>query len=248
MYTYRVSIALLELIFSNFWKTRWQPLPIFSKYCSTNYSNGVQAIVSRFDMQVSNHNIFASFWFLERSNWNKMAALRELGKFCLLSILTTSDQLKEKLWIYHHQTFYMDIRWHKLDWYWFAAIYEKQDGHHRQFSKNIVGPITSMLFKLSSPDLTCRQYDMMALGFYLEKWILWGFIHWFISISSCYHAGGQLCGCGQPTLNLKDLCLEFWKLYCKPNGIFYLSTCRLLNHVMVNLIIFSWLEFSYRIY
>ena len=58
-------------------------------------------------------------------------------KFWWLSSLTMSDQLKEKLWIYHHQTFYMDIRWHKIGWYWFSAIFEKQDGHHSQFSSNI---------------------------------------------------------------------------------------------------------------
>ena len=92
------------MIFSNFWKTRWPPQPIF----------------------------------------------------CWLRILTTSDQLKEMLWIYHHQTFNTDIRWHKLGWYWFSAIYEKQDGRHSQFSTNIVWPITAMPFELLSLDLTCR--------------------------------------------------------------------------------------------
>ena len=57
--------------------------------------------------------------------------------FCWLRILTTSDQLKQKLWIYHHQTFDMDIRWHKLGWYWFSAIFKKRDGRHSQFSTNI---------------------------------------------------------------------------------------------------------------
>ena len=80
-YMSMVSIARLVLIFSNFWKTRWPPQPIF----------------------------------------------------CWLRILTTSDQLKEKLWIYHHHMFYMDIRWHKLGWYWFSTISEKQDGRHSQF-------------------------------------------------------------------------------------------------------------------
>ena len=62
VYTYRVSIAWLVMIFSNFWKTRWPPEPIFHKYYSTNYSNAVQAIVSRFDVQVSNHNT-SWYWF-----------------------------------------------------------------------------------------------------------------------------------------------------------------------------------------
>ena len=48
--------------------------------------------------------------------------------------LTLSDHLKKKLWIYLRQTFYMDIRWHKLGWYWFSTISEKQDGHLSQFS------------------------------------------------------------------------------------------------------------------
>ena len=55
--------------------------------------------------------------FLEWSNWNKMAALTKLENYAD-SIFTMSDQLKEKLWIYHHHNFYMRyIRWHKLGWY-----------------------------------------------------------------------------------------------------------------------------------
>ena len=144
MYTHRVSIAWLVLIFSNFLKARWPPQPIVHKYCSTNYSNAVQAIVSR----------LASFFWAIKLKQN--GRLDGTCKFCWLSILTTSDQLKEKLWIYHHQTCDTDIRWHTLGWYWFAAISEKQDDHHRKFSEYIVLPITSMPFKLSSPALTCR--------------------------------------------------------------------------------------------
>ena len=134
---------------SNFWKTRWPPWPIFHKYCLTNYSNAIQAIISRFDVQISNHN--------------KNGRLDGTCKFCWLGILTTSDQLKEMLWIYHHQTFYTDIRWHKLGWYWFSEISEKQDGRHSQFSSNIVWPITAMSFKLSSPDLMCRWVIVAGL-------------------------------------------------------------------------------------
>ena len=68
--------------------------------------------------------IFSNFW---KTRWPPQPF------FCWLRILTTSDQLKEKLWIYLHQTFHMDIRWHKLGWYWFSAISEKQDGRHSQF-------------------------------------------------------------------------------------------------------------------
>ena len=82
LYGYKVAYAWLVLIFSNFWKTRWPPQPIF----------------------------------------------------CWLRILTTSYQLKEKLWIYHHHMFYVDIRWHKLGWYWFSTISEKQNGRYSQFS------------------------------------------------------------------------------------------------------------------
>ena len=60
--------------------------------------------------------IFDNFWI---TRWPPQPI------FCWLRILTTSDQLKEKLWIYHHQTFNTDIEWHKLGWYWFSAIYEK---------------------------------------------------------------------------------------------------------------------------
>ena len=45
---------------------------------------------------------------------------------------------------------------YKLDWYWFSAISEKQDGCHSQFSPNIVQIITAMPFKLLSPNWTCR--------------------------------------------------------------------------------------------
>ena len=133
--------------------TRWPPQPSFHKYCSINYSNAIQAIVSRFDVQVSNHNTLLVLFFLELKQNGRLDGT---CKFCWLSILTTSDQLKEKLWIYHHQTLYTDIRWHKLGWYWISAISEKQDGRHSQFSTNIVRLITAMPFKLSSPDLTCR--------------------------------------------------------------------------------------------
>ena len=68
--------------------------------------------------------IFSNFW---KTRWPPQPF------FCWLRILTTSDQLKEKLWIYLHQTFHMDIRWHKLGWYWFSTISEKQDGRHSQF-------------------------------------------------------------------------------------------------------------------
>ena len=37
----------------------------FRKYCSTNYSNAVQAMLSRFDVQVSNHNTLLFFGFFE---------------------------------------------------------------------------------------------------------------------------------------------------------------------------------------
>ena len=141
------------MIFSNFWKTRWPPQPIFHKYCLTNYSNAIRAIVSRFDVQVSNHNTLLVFVFWSDQIETKWPPWRNLQ---IISILTTSDQLKEKLWIYHHQTFYTDIRWHKLGWYWISAISEKQDGRHSQFSTNIVRLITAMPFKLSSPDFTCR--------------------------------------------------------------------------------------------
>ena len=68
--------------------------------------------------------IFSNFW---KTRWPPQPF------FCWLRILTTSDQLKEKLWIYIHQTFHMDIRWHKLGWYWFSTISEKQGGRHSQF-------------------------------------------------------------------------------------------------------------------
>ena len=68
--------------------------------------------------------IFRNFW---KTRWPPQPF------FCWLRILTTSDQLKEKLWIYLHQTFHMDIRWHKLGWCWFSTISEKQDGRHSQF-------------------------------------------------------------------------------------------------------------------
>ena len=79
--------------------------------------------------------ILHQFSILDKIKLKQNGRLDGTCKFCWLSILTTSDQLKENLWIYHHQTFYMDMRWHKLGWYWFAAISEKQDGHHRQFSE-----------------------------------------------------------------------------------------------------------------
>ena len=118
----------------------------------TNYSNVVQAVVSRFDVQVHNNNtlLVVFFWSDQiETKWSPW-----------LSILTTSDQLKERLWIYHHQTYCTDIRWHKLGWYWSSANYEEQDGHHRQCSQNIFGQITSMPSTLSSPDLTCRWVIM----------------------------------------------------------------------------------------
>ena len=102
------------------WPQPW-PQPIFHKYCLTNYSNAIWAIVS----------------------------------FCWLRILTTSDQLKEKLWIYLHQTIHMDIRWHKLGCYWFSAIFEKQDGHHSLFllTQNIddVRSIKGKVMNISPP-------------------------------------------------------------------------------------------------
>ena len=58
---------------------------------------------------------------------NKMAATANF----LLTLTTTSDKLKETLWIYLHRTFYMDIMWHlKLGWYWFRAIFEGQEYLH----------------------------------------------------------------------------------------------------------------------
>ena len=99
LYGYKVAYAWLVLIFSNFWETRWPPQPIFHKYWSINYSNAVQAIISRFDVQI----------------------------------------------------------------------------------------------------ICCD--------------ILWGFIHWFISIASCSHAGGQLCGCGQPILS------SLFNCYCSKSRL-----------------------------
>ena len=117
--------------------------------------------------------ILCYFFFLEQSNWNKMAALTKLANSADSAFLTTSDQLKEKLWINHHQTFYMDIRWHKLGWCWFSAISEKQDGRHSQFSTNIVRPITAMPFKLSSPDLTCRWIIIILCQFFFLEQSNW---------------------------------------------------------------------------
>ena len=91
--------------------------------------------------------------------------LDETWKFCWLGILTMSDQLKEKLWIYHRHTFYTDIGWHKLGWHWFSAISENQNGRHSQFFRLYFRPITAMPFKLSSPDLTCRWVIIIVLVF-----------------------------------------------------------------------------------
>ena len=101
LYTDRVSIAWLVLIFSNFWKTRWPTQPIVHKYCLANYSNAIQAIVSRFDVQVSIHNTLLVFLFFFGAI--KLKQNGRLDGTCRLSILTTFDQLKEKLWIYHYQ-------------------------------------------------------------------------------------------------------------------------------------------------
>ena len=93
--------------------------------------------------------IFSNFW---KTRWPPQPF------FCWLRILTTSDQLKEKLWIYLHQTFHMDIRWHKLGWYWFSAIFEKQDGRHNHFllTQNIddVRSIKGKVMNISSPNVS----------------------------------------------------------------------------------------------
>ena len=91
-------IAWLVLIFSNFWKkTRWPPQPIFHKYCSTNYSNAVQAIVSRFDVQVSNHNTLLVFLFFRAIKLKQNGRLDGACKFCWLSIFDDVRSIKGKV-------------------------------------------------------------------------------------------------------------------------------------------------------
>ena len=135
VYTYRVSNSLAGIDFQQFLK---------NKNCLTNYSNAVQAIVSRFYVQVSNHNTLLVFFWSDQieAKWPPW-----------LSILKTSDQLKEKLLIYYHQNLYTDIRLHKLGWYWFSAILPLQPICQKYCLTNY---IMQCLFKLLSPDLTCR--------------------------------------------------------------------------------------------
>ena len=129
-YMSMVSIARLVLIFSNFWKTRWPPQPFFCWLRILMTSDQLKEKLWIYLHQTFHMDIrwlvliFNNFW---KTRWPPQPIS------CWLRILTTSDQLKEKLWIYLHQTFYMDIRWHKLGWYWFSAIFEKQDGHHSLF-------------------------------------------------------------------------------------------------------------------
>ena len=133
-----VSIAWLVLIFSNFWKTRLPPQPIF----------------------------------------------------CWLRILATSDQLKEKLWIYLHQTFYMDIRWHKLGWYWFSTISEKQNGRYSQFSADLEFwrcPATANFLLTQNIDgvrsIKGKVMNISSQTFYMDiRWHKLGW-YWFSTIS-----------------------------------------------------------------
>ena len=125
------------MILNNFWKTRWPPQPIFCWLRILTTSDQLKEKLWIYHHQILyvdirwHYNkawlvfIFNNFW---KTKWPPQPIFR------WLRILMTSDQLKEKLWIYHHQMFYMAIRWHKLGWYWFSTISEKQDGHHSQFT------------------------------------------------------------------------------------------------------------------
>ena len=54
----------------------------FRKYCLTNYSNAVQVMLSRFDVQVSNHNTLLFVLFFEAIKLNQNGRLDGTCKFC----------------------------------------------------------------------------------------------------------------------------------------------------------------------
>ena len=96
--------------------------------------------------------IFSNFW---KTRWPPQQF------FCWLRILTTSDQLKENLRIYLHQTLchLMDIRWHKLGWYWFSKFLKNKMAATANFllthNFDDVRSIKGKVMNISSPNFVC---------------------------------------------------------------------------------------------